>query len=187
MLDADIIYGRAALKNGEPWIVPESLDFVKDIVKKTWHVFEWGSGGSTVFWSRTCKDVITVESNENWVVRTTRMMESFDCPDNWTLRFIERDDDYGNRPFDKYADAILKHKDESFHLIFVDGEATSRERCIDNSIAKLRPGGYIVLDNSNWYKDKTGWESWVYTEKDLHWVGKTEPFDWQTTILRKPD
>lgn len=188
-VNAEIMYGRQALNFGEPWIVPEALDLIKEKIKSYWQVFEWGSGGSTVFWSKQCKRLYSVEHNPTWIARTSQMMTDHQCPDNWTLKYIIRTEDADlapdEKPFDKYADAILTHPDESFHLIYVDGEASCRERCIANSVSKLKPKGILLLDNSNWYKDKTGWTKWDFVAKDLKWVGQEKTFDWWTTILQK--
>lgn len=47
-VNEDEKYGRAALNQGEPWITPESLQYLKSVMtdSKTWKVFEWSSGGN---------------------------------------------------------------------------------------------------------------------------------------------
>lgn len=183
----DEIYGRAALKKGEPWIVPESLEHLKRLVQPDWLVFEWGCGGSTAFFSRQCGDVVGIEHNKDWVQRVYGIMERLECPHNWTVEHIPGEGKDHKTAFRKYADAILRYPDGYFDLISIDGEASSRGWCLTNAIAKLKPGGYLLLDNSDWIKRDLGWERWDYVATELKWVGQAGTFDWHTSIWRKPE
>jgi predicted O-methyltransferase YrrM len=184
-LTNDQIYGRDALSKGEPWIVPEAITKLRELAQPSWRVFEWGSGGSLVWFSRNCRRVVCIEHDPSWLARTAKMMESFQCPDNWTLRHIEGRFLDGLMVYREYADAILKYPENSFDLISVDGEASSRSLCIKNSLPRLKPGGYMLLDNSNWFEGIPGWEKWDFVARDLHWIGQEGTFDWWTSILRK--
>jgi len=183
----DEIYGRAALKKGEPWIVPEALEHLKRIVRPEWYVFEWGCGGSTVFFSKRCWGVVGIEHNSEWIVRVHELMERHECPHNWTMRHVRGDGSGKPEGFRPYADVIREYDDEMFDLISIDGEASSRGWCLTNAIAKLKPGGYLLLDNSDWVKRDLGWERWDYVAKGLKWVGQPGTFDWHTSIWRKPE
>jgi predicted O-methyltransferase YrrM len=183
----DVIYGRSALRNGEPWITPESLEHLKRIIKPSWNVFEWGSGGSTAFWSRNCKSVISIEHNSEWIKRTNEMMEKFNCPHNYEIIYVKGNGTDYNTAFRDYANAIANYPDESFDLVYVDGEASSRGECVRNAISKLKPHGYLLVDNSDWLKDNPEMmiERYDYTEKDLKWIGQPGTFNWWTSIFRK--
>ena len=186
-LTDDEIYGRDALNKGEPWIVPDALVVLKDIVKPTWRVFEWGSGGSTVYWSRNCASVISIEHHENWMHRTAGMLEAMECPDNWELQYVPEDVTVDIEHFRDYANAILA-VEGNFDLIYIDGEATSRKWCLEHALERVNPGGYLLLDNSNWLEGHDfgpEWERQDFVARGLHWVGIEEPFDWWTSILRK--
>lgn len=185
-MNDDIMYGREALSKGEPWIVPESLAHLRTILSPNWYVFEWGSGGSTLFWSKHCKKSVAIEHNSEWIIRTHEMLEKHKCPDNWTLRYIKGHGIDHNTAFREYADIIKEYPDESFDLVSVDGEASSRGWCITNAIPKLKPGGYLLLDNSDWFTKDLGWERWDYVESDLQWIGMKGTFNWWTSLMRKP-
>lgn len=181
------IYGRDALRKGEPWIVPDALVVLKGIIKPTWRVFEWGSGGSTVFWSRNCADVISVEHLDNWLQRTAEMLVSFECIDNWEIRHVPADMTVEVEHYRNYANEILR-VEGNFDLIYVDGEATSRQWCLDLALDRVNPGGYLLLDNSNWLEGRDFGERWErqdFVARDLYWVGEEKPFDWWTSILRR--
>lgn len=181
------IYGRDALNKGEPWIVPDALVVLKSIVKPTWRVFEWGSGGSTVYWSRNCASVISIEHLEQWMPRITAMMADFQCPANWDIRLVPADMSVQTEHYRNYANAILD-VEGSFDLIYVDGEATSRGWCLEHALTRVVPGGYLLLDNSNWLEGHdfgSEWERQDFVARGLYWIGVAEPFDWWTSILRR--
>ena len=179
----DIVYGRQALQLGEPWITPKSLEYIKSIIKPDWKVFEWGSGGSTAFWSRNCAKVISVEHNTEWIVRMVRL----DCPQNWVLLYVRGKGIDHNSAFVGYSEAVDDYPDEYFDLVFVDGEASSRGWCLQNAMRKLKPGGIMLVDNSNWLTETpvglTNRKD--FPETGLRWVGQPGTFDWWTSVFTK--
>jgi predicted O-methyltransferase YrrM len=51
-------------------------------------------------------------------------------------------------PLPKYVDFINQYPDGFFDFVIVDGHY--RVACIAATTAKLKPGGILILDNSNW-------------------------------------
>lgn len=181
----DIVYGRSALRNLEPWIVPESLTLIKKLIRPDWHIFEWGSGGSTGFWAKNCASVISIEHNSEWIERTSKMLLSLgEAVRKATLLYVRRDK---HSTFHNYADAILGFPDESFDLVFIDGEASSRGWCLTNAIPKVKPEGYLLLDNSDWLKRDLGpdWDRQDFVARGLKWIGQKGTFNWWTSVLQK--
>lgn len=182
-LDNDWIYGRTALAHGIPWITPKAFLHLEKIVKPEWRVFEWGSGGSTVYWARKCEQVISVEHNIEWVTRTAGMLAERKL-DNFDIHYIRGLYDGLVDHYKPYADVILTYPDDYFDLVYIDGEATSRKWCLENCLSKVK--GWILCDNSNWLEDNLGgWEKHEYSEHNLRWVGQDEPFSWHTTLLER--
>ena len=180
----DIVYGRTALREGIPWIVPESLEALQAVIQPHWNVFEWGSGGSTTFWARNCSFVVSIEHNPEWITRTWKQLHRHKVDKHRVcLQYCPGIEG----KFREYARAILAYPDESFDLVFVDGEASSRGWCLNNALSKVKVGGYLLLDNSDWLKRDLGedWERQDYVEKDLKWVGQKGTFNWWTSLLRK--
>ena len=175
----DVMYGRQALSKGEPWIVPDALDYLRTIVKPSWCVFEWGAGGSTLWFAKNCSVTITVEHARKWHGNIKGKL-----PRDATvvLRYIPIHKDNHD-----YADAILKHPDGTFDLVSVDGEVGKRDRCLKNTWKKVVPGGYVMLDNSNWWKGEIpdGWTRVDFIVRGLKWIGVREPFAWQTSFFKK--
>jgi len=179
----DIIYGRTALREGLPWITPGAIAYLNTIIKPTWRVFEWGSGGSSVYFVSHCAEYVAIEHDANWITRTRDLLTKRGF-DPYVVNLVKPDPDGEHHA---YADAILDFPDNSFDLISVDGEATSRKWCIPNCMPKIKPGGWLMLDNSNWYEDVTGWQRQDFIVRNLHWVGQADPFDWWTSFFQKPE
>jgi hypothetical protein len=54
--------------------------------------------------------------------------------------------EYPNMSFYRYVNSINAFQDESFDLVFIDGRA--RSSCMLVARNKVKPGSYIMLDNS---------------------------------------
>ncbi len=128
-------------------------------------VFEYGSGGSTIFLSKKVSELISVEHDENWynqVARTIAREGILNCEyilakprknisgerlpygcESYTSTLKK----YRRMSFKKYVLSIEKYPDSNFDLVIVDGRA--RASCISHAISKIRPGGYLMVDNSD--------------------------------------
>src|SRR5258706_9183602 len=54
------------LNHRTPWIVFDAIDFMKSISLEGKRVFEYGSGGSTLFWLKRGAECVSVEHDEQW-------------------------------------------------------------------------------------------------------------------------
>ncbi|MFQ5635406.1 MAG: O-methyltransferase [Gammaproteobacteria bacterium] len=98
-------------------------------------VFEFGSGGSTIFWMKRAGEVVTVENNRDWCDKLSPQL-------NERVRLIYAEGDDFPR--------TIRDADGEFDVIIVDG-AGYRYDCAAEAVAKLARGGLIVLDNSDWH------------------------------------
>ena len=153
---------RSPLKDEEPWITFEAKEWLKDYLTSNMTVFEYGSGGSTLFFSKRIKKIISVEHNPIWYQHIVNILKSknisnceylllepqlvhnskFDFDD--TRSFVSRE--YVNMSFERYVKSIDTFPDKSFDLVFIDGRA--RPSCIRHAIDKIRSNGFLMLDNS---------------------------------------
>src|SRR5690554_7836675 len=58
--------GDTTLSRELPWMTYDAIDFLSSIAAPDHEVFEWGSGGSTLFFARRCDRVISVEHDKKW-------------------------------------------------------------------------------------------------------------------------
>src|SRR5690606_11407686 len=61
-------YNKPIDNNKEPipWITYSAIDFLKQFNYSESLVFEWGSGYSTLWWAKRCKEITSVESYSKW-------------------------------------------------------------------------------------------------------------------------
>lgn len=117
-----------------PWITYPAIEFIKRRVQSTMSVFEYGSGGSTIWWSNHVGEVISVEHDRAWFAKVRESLHS-------RATISQIDLEYGGA----YCKAILKYQSR-FDIVVVDGR--DRVNCLKNCLAALKPSGVVILDNS---------------------------------------
>lgn len=145
------------LHDKKPWIVQATTAWLENYLTENMYVFEWGSGGSTLFSALRTKKVISIEHNYPWFLKTQFYLNRANIK-NCDYRFVEAekstspstytstDKKYAGFSFEKYVRAIESFPDAHFDLIFIDGRA--RSSCVLHAKNKVKKGGYILLDNS---------------------------------------
>lgn len=119
-----------------PWYTYPAIEFIEDKVKGDFLVFEFGSVHSTLWWGERVKQVISIESDLGWFNQINQQM-----PANVNLNFQSDEQ--------KYADFILPYPEQYFDVIIVDG--INRNKCLENSLSKLKEHGFIIFDNTDVY------------------------------------
>ena len=148
-----------------PWTSQASIKAFEKILDKNMVGFEYGSGFSTMFFSKYLKHLTSVEHNEEWfkIVKTKLKDQQIN---NVDYHFIPAQKESNNAEYSFYKDFNLTNKDftirkeyhnyfsfvstfpaEHFDFIIVDGRA--RVECCLNALPKLKAGGLFVLDNSD--------------------------------------
>ncbi|MBT0813041.1 class I SAM-dependent methyltransferase [Litoribacter ruber] len=155
-MKSNLDYSKSPLVLGVPWITFEAIEYLQSLIKSDFKVFEFGSGGSTRFFSERTSEVYSVEHDEGWFKLVSNKLGSHS---NLRLYFEPgivpktgmgiqiKDEDGGNFNFKDYVETILEFEDDFFDLILIDGKA--RNISILNALPKLKKGGYLVVDNSN--------------------------------------
>jgi hypothetical protein len=156
--------GATPVADGQPWITFDAIQYLEDTVQPSHRIFEFGGGGSTLFFLKRCHEVITVEHDAKWFLLLEQLVETKQLP-NWVGQLVEPEQgDLVNSPssdnpehyssgstkdvnYKKYASLIDSYPDEYFDIILVDGR--SRPACIKHAAPKLRKGGLMVLDNAD--------------------------------------
>lgn len=156
---------RSPLTDGEPWITISALQFIREQDLSTETVFEWGSGGSTVFLAEHARTVVTIEHNSEWLSKVHNAIKARNIV-NVELEFIpprvlnfprprdaadpldyaSADQRYGDYEFSEYANAITKRNKGQFALVCIDGRA--RPSCLLRAVDHVMPRGFLLLDNS---------------------------------------
>lgn len=165
----------SSVKDEQPWINFVAIDFLDKHLEKSHKVFEYGGGGSTLFFLNRVAEVVTAEHSGEWF-RILGETVSKKGNKNWSGQFISMEkgdlvtnpdisnpDHYSSddapskgHNYRDYASHIDKYPDGYFDCVLVDGRA--RPSCLKHALTKIRKGGYLVLDNSDraYYLEKMG-------------------------------
>ncbi len=130
-----------------PWLTASSIHILSSWLKQDYKGFEWGSGRSTIWFSKRVKELISVEHNREWFERISKSLEKNKIT-NLEYHLIQCDEkrDLCTSP---YVAIINEYSDSTFDFIIVDG--ILRDYCSLAALPKLRPTGMLIIDNINWY------------------------------------
>jgi len=161
-------------KNPIPWFTYPIIDYLNNLNLKNKTIFEYGSGNSTIYWATRCKSLVAVEHDEIWFSVVKEKIEKYN---NSKLLFVN------SASAEKYSSSILKF-DTKFDIIVIDGE--HREKCARKAIKKLKSGGMIILDNSDWFpKIKYFLEKQGFNRIDFKGFAPINPYLSTTSIFFK--
>lgn len=165
------------IERKEPWFTEPAIKVLDEYLKNNRpHVYEFGMGASTVYLHDKCASLKSVDHDEVWFSKVVNELKD---PINISLFSA-------NRP---YNNSITHEIDNFYDIIIIDGR--DRVKCIESALPKLKPGGWLILDNSErpYYQKgidlMKGWERTDYTQPEPDKYGFTYP-DWTTSIFIKP-
>lgn len=158
--------------NDKPWLVPSAIEWLDRYLTKDMLAFEWGMGGSTLWYAQRVRILYCVDSDPEWFQKTVADLDQLPQCCEVLTHFISLDD--GN----KYTDVINQYPSSCFDYIAVDGRR--RVECIQHAIPYLKSGGVLLLDNSERPEYKPGIDL-MQTWKHIDFVD-----EWQTSIYVKP-
>jgi len=151
--------------NPLPPIISGAADWIKDNINFDMRVFEYGSGTSTLFFSKFVKRLISIEYLQKRYDQVEDALNHFKKmtiaqakithlliePVEEKLSYPYSYESYGTtdqtyyyHSFKTYVNSIKKHK--KFDLILINGR--SRSSCIREALKKIKKGGHLILNNS---------------------------------------
>lgn len=167
-----------------PWLAPGAISWLVGALRPEMIAFEWGSGRSTLWFARRVKRLTSIESDPAWFDQVDRQVRDAGLS-NVDLRHIPLDHaeadtyraDYSPLPANPAA--IASVPDESLDLVIVDG--WYRPVCARAAIPKLKPGGLLLIDNTDW-RDPPH----IHVPRDWPLVHRSRNVMTETSIWRKP-
>jgi len=183
------LQGGGPLTDCRPWVNYRTLDYLQQQICPGLRVFEWGAGGSTCFLLRQGVSLVSVEHDPQWSQSVESALRPLHGTEQWTLHQLPPDPLSGsvalvtpdneiaesrsrapgfeNHSFARYVGAIQAYPDAHFDWIIVDGRA--RPACLIAARDKVRPGGMLMLDNSDrdYYHEAMRRLSPTFTRLDL--------------------
>jgi SAM-dependent methyltransferase len=171
---------RREITPERPWIVPAAIGWLGRRMRSDWSVLEFGAGRSTPWLARRAGRVVSFEDNEFWAEHTRGRLRELGL-DNVELRQL---------PVEEFVAELDALPAEQFDLVVVDfleAPAVTRVDAVAPAMKRLRPGGYLLLDDSDRpgyapaYELLAGWKERRFTGIKDGW-----PEACETAIFRRP-
>ena len=173
-----------------PWMSPASIHVFKSILTKEMQGFEYGSGNSTIFFALLCKKLVSIEHHQGWYKKVKNDLEhqahanidyhlvkAYDAPGE-TIEYLKQSIPHLKvlKEYHAYFSFIDRYENAYFDFVIVDGRA--RPECIWHSMPKVKPGGFIVLDNAERNRYKPVHELLKNWKKVYTTTGLTDTIFW---------
>jgi hypothetical protein len=150
-----------------PWWPYSGIEWMASALPRHARVFEYGGGGSTLWLEDRDAMVTVVEHDKEWYGQLAEILGS------GTRLLFQPPASTGSITsvaaaghFDDYVVAIDGERDGSLDLVIVDGRA--RVECVGRAMAKVKPGGLLLLDDTDRARYRPavellrGWERHVF-------------------------
>jgi hypothetical protein len=177
--------GGSPMERRVPWTSWAAIDRLSKLIQPGWRVFEWGGGGSTLFFLDRGCEVVTVESHPGWMADIEKATAG--ATDRWRGVLCEAED--GNpEQVERYLKAV--HEGGPWDLVLVDGFSTGRPtrmECLREGMGDVKPGGYLALDDA-WRPELAEAPSALsgWSHETLRGLGPARPGVTRTDLYRKP-
>ena len=150
-----------------PWMTYPALAWMDQLDLAECRIFEYGAGWGTLHWAGRAREVSSVESDAAWVRRITPLL-----PPNVTL----------HGPMDGASYIAAARIGAPWDVVIIDGR--HRPDCAQVAVEVLRPGGLILLDNSDWFTSAADYlRSQGLTQVDFQGFGPSNAYTWTTSAF----
>lgn len=161
--------------NPIPWYSYSFIKFLEPRFKKEFRVFEYGSGNSTLWFSKYVKAVKAVEHDKNWYEKVRAKL-----PSNAELVYREIENK-------NYAKEVST-SNYKYDIVIIDG--VDRNNCVYESINSLSQSGVIIFDNSE-RKDYKESIKYLFSKgfKEINFMGMcpVTPINTCTSVFYKDE
>lgn len=158
--------------NPVPWFTYPAIEYLRQLDFSAKTVFEFGAGGSTLFWGQRAQHVIAVEHDPAWCM-------SVQAAAGPNVKLVLAEDE------DAYA-AAIRATEQQFDVISIDG--WYRGACVAPALDHLAAGGMIILDNADWLPQTCArLRDADLLEVDFSGFGPICPWTWTTSAFFSRD
>ncbi len=121
-------------KNGNPipWCTYPFIEFIESRLRKEFSVLEFGSGNSTLWYSKKVTKIKCVEHDKAWYEKVRKELSG-------NIEIVYKELEYN-------GEYCREAKEDKYDIIIIDGR--DRINCLLNSLKALKEGGVFVFDNS---------------------------------------
>jgi len=140
----------STLDLGLPWFSFAAIEFLEQRLTGSETVYEYGGGGSTVFFARRAARVVTVENDEEWVAALRAHLASTGLHNVEVVAAVGSFDDPAGFGGSAFARALPEEPADVILIDSWDGlpPYPFRPELFPRAEERVRPGGLIVVDDS---------------------------------------
>jgi hypothetical protein len=160
-----LLSGSSPIDAEVPWITFGAEEYLADFLTKEMKVFEYGCGGSTLYFAKKARHVVSIEHDTLWAATVNSKLAEHRLDHLVDLRVYALGEhgsaplgdpadpdsyissDFPGRSLASYVQSIDDFEDATFDLVMIDGRA--RPACIKHAVNKVRSGGLLVVDNTD--------------------------------------
>lgn len=179
----------------------EAIYHLNKLCKKSSKVFEFGSGGSSLFFLSRVSQTKSVEHDIDWLNLVSEEVSASGMSENWlgllapaskTINgnyldiYKSTDKKFVDFSFEDYCSQIDSYPNDYFDLILIDGR--SRVGCFAHSTSKVKIDGYIILDNSEreeYLEAFTIASRLGFVRRDFFGPGPCNDYQWRSTFFQR--
>ena len=159
-----------------PWYTYSFITFLAGRIRPDMDVFEFGSGHSTLWWSKRVSTVTSCEHDKAWYDNLKERL-----PPNVTYHYCA---------FQPNGDYCRKSSSlgSEYDCIVIDGR--DRVNCAKYSIASLKNEGVIIWDNSERESYQKGYAFLAehgFKRIDFWGLGPSRSYEWCTSLFYRDD
>ena len=131
---------------GLPWWSYKAIKYVNSIIEGK-RIFEYGTGGSTILFSKKAKSIVSVEDDKKWMEVVASRLDALKIKNVEVIHApfdFEHPEDFENSTYLKAVDR------GEFDIIIIDGQDWSfkeRIKCFKYVEPRMNPGQYIIVDD----------------------------------------
>jgi len=134
--------------HSDPWLTQTAVTVLDCLLRRTDQGLEFGSGRSTVWFAHRVSRLTSVETNPVWHEKVSTELQSLQFSHVRCL-LIPEDVEESRGHESAYIQVFQQFEKLSLDFVLVDG--SYRADCAITCSDYIRPGGFLILDNVNWY------------------------------------
>jgi hypothetical protein len=127
--------------NFVPWMTYPAIEFLKKNINENSHIFEYGCGASTLFFSKITDHLISLETNPKWLKIISEKL-----PKNAKNQIFLNENGLTDKNYENFAKNYAKKHNQKFDFLIID--SLKRFNCSKEAIFAIKNSGTIILDDS---------------------------------------
>lgn len=164
---------RPTVESRLPWLPFEVIRRMDRVLTPASRVFEYGGGGSTLWFAQRAGEVVTVEHDRTWF----DLLDAR-CASLTNVRLL-------HEPEPKSAGYTAAAVGGEWDLVVVDGR--ERVACVREAMGSVVPGGMLVLDDTERAKYQLAFELLAdWRCETVRGLAVMKPMPAQSTIWTRP-